>query len=70
MRGDSVGDTVGLPDIHLVTAGAGATSASVSVVGGSAPALNVGLAVDELDVLGALSVTVSSTVLGTCLVGG
>ena len=68
MRGDSVGDTVGLPDIHLVTAGAGATSASVSVVGGSAPALNVGLAVDELDVARALRVAVASAVLGTSLV--
>jgi len=70
VRGDSVGDAVGLPDVHLVTAGASASSAGVIVVGGSGPALNVGFAVDELDVLGALSVAVSSTVLGTGLVGG
>lgn len=53
------GDGVGLPDIHLSAAGASVTLTSVGVVLGAVPALDVGLAVDPLDVVGALSVTVS-----------
>ena len=54
---------VGLPDVHLHAA------RSVLAGGGrGVPALNVGLTSDELDVVGALSVTVTSTVLGSGLV--
>lgn len=59
-----VRDAVRLPDVHLVTARAGVASACVCVVGGSTPALNVGLALDELDILWTLGITVAGTVLG------
>ena len=80
---------VGLPDIHLGTAGTVLTGTGVS--GGTVPAEDVSLcitksssvfeglkvkmikthlAVDELDVVGTLGVTVTSTVLGTSLVVG
>lgn len=56
------------PDVHLGAARSVSTSSSVGA--GSVPALNIGLAIDELDVVGALRVTVTSTVLGTSLVVG
>lgn len=57
-----------LPDVHLGAARSISTSSSVGA--SSVPALNIGLAVDELDVVRALRVTVSGSVLGTSLVGG
>ena len=78
------GDGVGLPDVHLRAAGAKLAVAGVGVVGRRGPALSVGLAVDPLDVVGALGVAVSckmsvaegvnglleltSSILGTSLV--
>jgi len=44
--------------------------ARVGVTGGAAPAVDIGLAVDELDVSGALAVAVTRAVLGAGLVGG
>lgn len=46
------------------------THARVGIVGGWLPAVDVGLAVDELQVTGALGVTVASSVPGTGLVAG
>jgi hypothetical protein len=66
----SVGDAVGFPDIHLVTAGAGSARACVRVVGRSLPAVAVSFSLNELDVLGTLSITVASSKLGTSLVCG
>lgn len=57
-----------LPDVHLGAARSVSTSSSVGA--GSIPALNIGLAIDELDVMRALRVTVTGSVLGTSLVGG
>ena len=68
--GHSVGDLVGLPDIHFIAAGAGLAKARVCVVGSWGPAVAVRLTVDELDVLGALSITVPCSELGTGLVSG
>lgn len=62
------GDGVGLPDVHLGAAGTHLALAGVGVVVGRVPALDVGYTVDELDVVGALGVAVSSSVLGTSLV--
>ena len=59
---------VSLPDVHLRAASAVAAGTGVLVVAGRIPALDVGLAVDELDVTRALSVAVTSTVFGTSLV--
>lgn len=90
MRSVGGGDGVGLPDIHLVTAGTVLARSSVRVIGGTSPAESVGLgtgyqshvqsinktigeshlSVDELDVVGALRITVSGSVLGTGLVVG
>ncbi|KAL3295588.1 glycosyl hydrolase family 7 [Colletotrichum asianum] len=58
------------PDVHLSAAAAVRTDTSVGIVGRGDPALDVGLAADELEVASALGVAVSSTVLGTGLVGG
>lgn len=44
------------------------THASVGIVGGRGPSVNIGLAVDELQVTRALSITVASSVLSTSLV--
>ena len=61
----SLGFLVGFPDVHLHAAG------SVLAGGGrGVPALNISLTSDELDVVGALGVTIASTVLGSSLVGG
>jgi hypothetical protein len=62
------GDGVGLPDVHLWAASTDLTLAGVRVVVRRVPALNVGLSVDELDVVGALGVAVSGSILGTGLV--
>jgi len=67
---DRGGHAVGLPDVHLHTAGAVLTISGVLVVRRRLPILDIGLAVDELDVARALSIAVSSTVLGTGLVVG
>jgi len=48
-----------LPNVHLRTAGA-----HLSRSGRCAPVLNIGFAVDKLDVMRALGITVASTVLG------
>jgi len=68
MGGEGSSHVVGLPDIHLRAASAVVTDTSVRVRVGRVPALNVGQAVDELDVTGALSIAVTGTVLGTGLV--
>lgn len=64
----SGGDGVGLPDVHLGAASTDLTSSSVGVVGRGVPSDDVGSAVDELDVVGALGVAVTSSVLSTGLV--
>lgn len=63
-------NTLTLPDVHFVTAGAYPAGSCVAVVGGTAPALGVGFSFDELDILGTLSIAVSGTILGTGGVGG
>lgn len=55
------------PDIHLVAARAICSGASVGA--STVPALDIGLAVDELDIMRALRVAVARSVLGTGLVG-
>lgn len=63
------GHVVGLPNIHLGAARAITTGAAVGVIAAiGCPSLDVGLAIDELDVLGALRIAVAGTVLGTSLV--
>lgn len=57
--GVSSGNRVGFPDVHLRTASTNGASAGVAIVGGGHPARAVGLAVDPLDVVGALGVAVS-----------
>jgi hypothetical protein len=52
-------DAVGLPDVHLSAASASGAGTSVGVIGVGDPAGGVGLAIDPLDVVGALRVTVS-----------
>lgn len=64
----SSGDRVGLPDVHFRAASTNLTLTGVGVVRGRVPANNVGLTVDELDVVGALRIAVTSSVLGTGLV--
>ena len=54
---------VGLPDVHLRAAGAEVAGAGVGVVVGWLPVPDVGLSVDPLEVVGALSVAVAGSVL-------
>lgn len=64
----SSGDGVGLPDVHLGAASTDLARSGIRVGVGGVPALNVGLSVDVLDVVGALSIAVSGSELGTGLV--
>jgi hypothetical protein len=63
-------DGVGLPEIHFIAACAVFALSAVGAVGIWVPADVVGLTADELDVVGALRVAVTSSVLGTSLVVG
>ena len=68
MRCESRGDLVSLPDIKL---GAAATPLSESGIGVSrrwVPVEGVGLSINELDVMRALSITVTSSIFGAGLV--
>jgi len=62
------GDLVGFPDIHLRTASTISSATGVGVSIRWVPSFNVGLSVDELDVVWALSIAVTGTILGTSLV--
>jgi hypothetical protein len=66
-RVGSVGsrDGVGLPDVHLGAASTDLAGSRVGVSGGGVPSLEVGLAVDVLDVVGALRIAVTGSELGT-----
>lgn len=68
VRSVGSGNGVGLPNIHLGAAGTDLTLSSIWVVVRWVPALYVSLAVNPLDVVGALGVAVTSSVLGTGLV--
>ena len=59
---------VGLPDVHLSAASTQVADAGVGVAVRGIPALNVGLATNELDITGALAVAVASSVPGTSVV--
>jgi hypothetical protein len=68
VRSVSSRDGVSFPNIHLGAACANFACSGVGVALRGVPAFDVGLAIDELDVVRALRVTVSSSVLGTSLV--
>jgi hypothetical protein len=68
VRGVGGRDGVGLPDIHLGAAGTDLTRSGVRVSVRWVPALDVGLSVDKLDVVGTLAIAVTSSELGTSLV--
>ena len=61
MRSVSGGDGVGLPDIHLRAASTVFARSGVLVIFRWLPALNVGLAIDPLDVVGTLGIAVTLT---------
>jgi hypothetical protein len=61
---------VGLPDIHLNAASTILAGTGVGVVGRRLPVEEVCLAVDELHVVGTLSIAITGTILGASLVGG
>jgi len=61
---------VRLPDVHLCTARAILAGTTLRAVWRSGPAVDVGFTTNELDVVGALAVAVTSSVLGAGLVGG
>ena len=65
-----LGLAVALPDVHLGAAGAVLAGARVDVSLGWCPVLHVGLSVDELDVVRALSITVTSAISSPGSVGG
>ena len=70
VRGIGSCHVVGLPNIHLGTAGAIVTKAHAvaEILWVWLPVLRVGDAIDELDVMRALGITVTSPILGTRLV--
>jgi len=61
-------DRIGFPNIHLRAARAVLTQASVGIIGRWSPPDRVCLSVDELDISGALGVTIARAVLGAGLV--
>lgn len=68
MGGESRGDLVGLPDIHLGAAGSPLTLPGIWIRWRWVPSENISLTINILDILWALSITVSSSVSGTSLV--
>jgi len=70
MGSESIGNGVGFPDIHLVTAGSRAAGTRVGTVRVCGPASDIGHTVDELNVLWTLRVTVTCALLGSGLVCG
>jgi hypothetical protein len=70
VRGESRGDGVGFPDIHFSAARTVHTGSGVGTVSFGCPSFDVTHPVNELEILRTLRVTVSSSVLGTSLVGG
>ena len=69
MSGKSLTLGVGLPDVHFTTAGAIVSSARVGVIARGLPVLAVSLAVDPLEVMGALGITIACSIFGSSLVG-
>jgi len=69
VRGVGCGNGVGFPDVHLVTAGTEVALAGVGAVAVRNPAHNVGLSIDELEIVGALGIAVASAVLRASRVG-
>ena len=66
MRGDCLTDHVGFPDVHFV-----ATRSVLADAGGAGrrvPVQQIGFAVDELDVVRALGITIACTILGASFV--
>lgn len=70
VRSKSVGHGVCFPDIHLRAARSNVSRPGVRTAGFCGPAFAVGSSVDELQILWALSITVSRSILGTGQVGG
>jgi hypothetical protein len=68
VRSVSRGDRVGLPDVHLGAACTELAGSGVRVRIRGVPALKVGHAVHEFQVVGALGITVAGSELGTSLV--
>lgn len=64
----SVRNGVGFPDIKFRATGSVQTSTGVGVVGGRGPVYDVGLSVDELDVMWALSIAIPSSILSSCMI--
>jgi len=68
VRGVRGGERVGLPDIHLRAAGSVLATPRIGIVRRGLPAVKVGLTIDPFDVVRALSIAITSTVLGTSFV--
>jgi hypothetical protein len=66
--GKSLALRIGFPDVHFTTAGTIVTCARVGVITRGFPVLTIGFSVDPLEVMGALGITVTCSVLSTSLV--
>lgn len=64
VRGVGCGNGICFPDVHFWAAGADFTLAGVGIVGRGVPAFDIGFTIDELNVVWALGVTVSSSIFG------
>jgi len=62
-------DGVGFPEIHFRAARTHGTASGVGIASSWCPSLNVGLTSDELHVMWALRIAVTSSVFGTSLIG-
>merc|ERR1712216_858055 len=58
---------VGLPNVDLSAATPILASSRVGVGCTRLPTLNIGLTIDELEIVGALGITISSAILGTSI---
>lgn len=65
VRSVSVGDRVGLPDIHFGAANSELTESGIVIGRGWVPSNNVSLSTNPLDVVWALGIAVTGTVFGT-----
>jgi len=68
MGSDSLRGLVGFPDVHLHAASTVFTLARVRVIWARNPSFGVGFTTDELNVLRALSIAVSSSIVSSSLV--
>jgi hypothetical protein len=67
VQGESGADLVGLPNIDLSAAGAILAVSCIGVSGTGLPTFRISFTIDELQITGALGITVAESILGTSI---